>query len=458
MTSEPLQEDKDERARESNRRAWRIADGRGGMRTVYDAAVSRRGVESLRQAAARLVTARMQGLERDRALRARGRLQAFSARLGEMAADGVKASDMGWSPELGTALQGVLPTRMPGGKGTGGARAAEVVSRLLGELPANDGLTALAVVVEGADLPEPVVMNGHGSPLLPTSVALVGPGSLFANQGHFAVHTRLDSGLRVSELPVLERDIEGPLLPLALYNLLAAPGCRKGGHGAADLALRIYIEGLCSVMQRDWQRSECRPVLVSTTLREFLTWFYPNRRPRPSEYWPRLMAACAALDREETRVPWRDRETGHSGLRRVVSLVDIPRGPEALEDTVGIAVHLPPGSTCGPKIQRSRMRYWGYTSEPAYRALVALAYQWHRPGYTRVPGNGGWVQSQDPKVYEEYSPNRIIELCYPTSVNSNRRLLASRAWKVLRRLDEAGDVRIVGKRILPPPQDAEIIV
>ena len=457
MTPEHLQ-DKEARARESNRRAWRIADGRAGLRTVYAAAVSRRGVESLRQAAARLVTARMQGLDRDRALRARGRLQAFAVRLEEMVAHGVKASDLGWSGELGTAVEGVLPTRVPGGKGTGGARAAEVVSRLLGELPAGDGLTALAVVVAGADLPEPVAMNGHGSPLLPTSVALVGPGSLFAKQGHFAVHTRLDSGLRISELPVLERDIEGPLLPLALYNLLAAPGCRKGGHGSADLALRIYVEGLCSVMQRDWQRSERRPVLVSTTLREFLTWFYLNRRPRPSEYWPRLMAACAALDREESRVPWRDQDTGQSGLRRVVSLADIPRGPEALDDSVGLAVHLPPGSTCGPKIQRSRMRYWGYTSEPAYRALIALAYQWHRPGRTRVPGNGGWVQSQDPDAYEEYSPNRIIELCYPTSVHSNRRMLVSRAWKVLRRLEAAGDARIVGNRILPPPQDVEIIV
>ena len=450
--------DPEQRARDSNRRAWRIVDGRGGLRTVYAAAVSRNGVESLRQAAAGMVTARMKGLDHDRALRARGRVEAFASRLEEMFAHGVKASDLGWSPELGTALEGILPTRVPGGKGTGGGRAAEVVCRLLGELPAAGGLTALAVIVEGANLPEPVAMNGHDSPLLPTSVALVGPGSLFANRGHFAVHTRLDSGLRVSELPVLERAVEGPLLPLALYNLLSAPGRRKGGHGSADLALRIYVESLCSVMQRDWQRSERHPVLVSTTLREFLTWFYPTRRPRPSEYWPRLMAACAALDREESRVPWRDEETGQSGLRRVVSLADIPRGPEALDDSVGLAVHLPPGSTWGPKVQRSRMRYWGYTSEPAYRALVALAYQWHRPGHTRVPGNGGWVQSQDPDAYEEYLPNRIIELCYPTSVHTNRRMLVSRAWKVLRRLEAAGDVRIVGNRILPPLQDAEIIV
>ena len=450
--------EKTERVRESNRRAWRIADGRGGLRTVFAAAVSRRGVELLRHAAAGMVTARMKGLEHDRALRGRDRVRAFATRLEEMLTAGVKPSDLGWVCELGAAAQGLLPTRGPGEKGTGGARAAEIVSRLLGQLPAGRGLTGLAVVVEGAELPEPVAMNGHGSPLLPTSVALVGPGSLFATQGHFAVHTRLDSGLRTSELPVLERSIEGPLLPLALYNLLAAPGCRKCGHGSADLALRIYIEGLCSVMQRDWQRSESRPVLVSTTLREFLTWFYPVRRPRPAEYWPRLMAACAALDREESRVPWRDTDTGQSGLRRVVSLADIPRGPAALDDSVGLAVHLPPGSTCGPEIQRDRLRHWGYTSEPAYRALVALAYQWHRPGHTRLPHKGGWVQVQDPEAYEEYSPSRIIELCYPTSVHRSRRVLVSRAWKVLRRLEEAGDVRIVGNRILPPLQDARIIV
>lgn len=447
-----------ESARESNRRAWRILDGRGGLRAVFTAAVSRTGVDSLRHAAAGMVTARTKGVDHERALRARDRVRAFADRLEQMLEQRVQPSDLGWVSDLRSAAHGVLPARGPGEKGTGGTRAAEVVSRLLGELPAGKGLTGLAVVVEGAELPEPVEMNDHDSPLLPNSVALVGPGSLFANRGRFAVYTRLDAGMRASELPLLDRDVQGPLLPLVLYNLLSAPGHRKGGHGAADLALRIYIEGLCSVMQRDWQRSERHPVLVSTTLREFLTWFYPVRRPRPNEYWPRLMAACAALDREESRLPWRDPETGQSGLRRVVSLADIPRGPDALDDSMGLAVHLPPGSTYGPKIHRARLRHWGYTSEPAYRALVALSYQWHLPGQTRIPSAGGWVQSQDPADYEEYSPSRIIELCYPTSVHVNRRMLLARSWKVLRRLEESGDLRIVGNRILPPVPDAEIIV
>ena len=88
-------------------------------------------------------------------------------------------------------------------------------------------------------------------------------------------------------------------------------------------------------------------------------------------------------------MPWRDSETGKGGLRRVVSLGDIPRGAHALDDTIGLVVHLPPGSRSGPTIQRSRLRYWGWKSEPAYRAKLALAYQWYRPGVTRIPAADG---------------------------------------------------------------------
>ena len=114
MQQEHLQDDA--RARDSNRRAWRIVGGRGGLRTVYAAAVSRNGVESLRHAAAGMATARMKGLDYDRALRARGRVEAFVSRLEQMSAQGVKASDLGWSSELGTALDGILPARVSGGR------------------------------------------------------------------------------------------------------------------------------------------------------------------------------------------------------------------------------------------------------------------------------------------------------------------------------------------------------
>ncbi len=450
------------RARDGNRSAWEVVDGPGGVRAVFEAVVSSDGLDALQMASRRMTNARMNEEEVNRALKARYRLDAFIERLEEMGREEVQPFDMGWRAEPGSAGEGLLPTRSPGTKGAGGERAAAVVVRLLGELPACDGLSALAVVVDGVNLPEPVDLNGRDDPLLPTSVALVGPGSLFANRGLFAVQSRLDSGLRLGGLPELERDVHGPLLPLPLYNLLTTvAGRSKGGAGSTDLALRIFVEGLCAVMKRDWRRSERRPVMVSTTLREFLSWFYPTRRPRPNEYWPRLMDACAALDREEARVPWRDPETGKGGLRRVVSLGDIPRGAHALDDTIGLVVHLPPGSRSGPTIHRSQLRYWGWKSEPAYRAKLALAYQWYRPGVTRIPAAGGkgeWVQSQDPSCYEPYSRERIVELCYPTSVHSNRRMLVARSWEIIRRLEAAGEVRIVGERILPPPEDLEIVV
>ncbi|MCY4123100.1 MAG: hypothetical protein OXG72_19510, partial [Acidobacteria bacterium] len=191
------------RARDSNRSAWEVVDGSGGVRAVFDAAVSVDGLDALQQASKRMTNGRMSEVETYQALKARGRLDAFIDRLEEMGKEEVKPFDMGWGAEIGSAGEGLLPTCLKGAKGTGGERAAAVVVRLLGELPACDGLSALAVVVQGVNLPEPVEINGRDDPLLPTSVALVGPGSLFANRGLFAVQARLDSGLRVGGLPEL---------------------------------------------------------------------------------------------------------------------------------------------------------------------------------------------------------------------------------------------------------------
>ena len=382
--------------------------------------------------------------------------------LREMRDARVSAFDRGWIAAPVSLGNGVLPVRAPGEKGAGGDAACRVVSRLLGELPVNDGLTALTVVVEAANLPEPVPFNDRLDPLLPMSVAVVGPSSPLVHAGLFAVEARLDSGVRMGLLPGLERDFHGPMLPVALHNLLNRElGCARGrGRGVAELQLRIFVEGLCSVMRSNWRSAEQFPVSVSTTLRDFLSWFYLGRTPRPNEYWPRLMAASAALDRPEARIPWRNADTGRSGLRRVVSFGDIPTRPRALDDEISLIVHLPPGSTSGPPINRGRLRYWGAKSAPAYRALLALAYQWFRPGVNRVPGPGGngWVQSQDPCAYEPYSPERIVELCYPTSTHATRRVLVTRAWSVIAILEAAGDVRVVGRRILPPLEDLAVKV
>ena len=93
-----------------------------------------------------------------------------------------------------------------------------------------------------------------------------------------------------------------PCLPIELYDL----GITLDGPGrGAPLALRLWIESVLSVPEgrRDgWGN----PIALNIPLRELLGWLYPNRRPSPAEYWPRLMAAAEALD--ACRIPWHDPE------------------------------------------------------------------------------------------------------------------------------------------------------
>ena len=43
-----------------------------------------------------------------------------------------------------------------------------------------------------------------------------------------------------------------------------------------------------------------------------------------------------------------------------------------------------------------------------------------------------------------------IALAYPSSTKANRRELARRAWTALENLEEYGELRIEGRRVLPP--------
>ena len=225
---------------------------------------------------------------------------------------------------------------------------------------------------------------------------------------------------------------------------------RKPGS-AAPLAMGLWIESILSVPLA--RRTSEFPVAMTVTLRELLLAIYPGRRrPRPSENWPRLMDAIENLD--SLRVPWEDEETGWAGLRRVVSVSDVPRGPGALGDAVTLTVHLPPGAAVRPVVS-PRLAEWGWRSAPAYLALIGLAYRWHRPGITRKPvrKGGAWVQSVDSSDYPVVSDDDVIELCYPESAIRNRRMLLSRAWRVMKMLAKAGELRLVedrAKEILPP--------
>ena len=110
-------------------------------------------------------------------------------------------------------------------------------------------------------------------------------------------------------------------------------------------------------------------------------------------------------------------------------------------------------------IDRPRLRHWGRRSEPAYRALLGLAYRWFRPGITRVPAAGRrgehWLQVSDPSRYTSLTDEEAIDLCYPVTRDSNPRRLARRAWALMDRLAEAGDVRRKGRLILPPKASGE---
>ena len=140
-------------------------------------------------------------------------------------------------------------------------------------------------------------------------------------------------------------NIPTPALPLAPYDLGIGPDV-EGRWRGAPLALRLWIEAVLLVPLDAWRLDS--PVVMQVTLRELLGRLYPGRRPSPAEYWPRLMAAVKTLESPEARIPWGDTATGKGGLRRVVNVSKIPRGPWALDDDVRIVVDLPPGAEDGP--------------------------------------------------------------------------------------------------------------
>ena len=251
-------------------------------------------------------------------------------------------------------------------------------------------------------------------------------------------------------LPGFATETIGPALPLVLYDLGNGPSSTSR---AAPLALRVFIEGLLAVPQAD--RGTGRPVAYEVSLREFLDWFWPDRSPTPSEYWPALNAAREALFK--CLIPLVDPDTGRGQMRQIVNIGAIPHGARAMDDAVRVVVDLPRDSQNGPQIPDS-LRAWGNRSAPAYRALINLAFHWHNPGRNpyrgprRRDGQGHiWLQAQAPDHYPMLSDQQIIELCYPTSANNTRRKLLQRARQTITRLEEAGELRIVDSKILPPP-------
>ena len=105
------------------------------------------------------------------------------------------------------------------------------------------------------------------------------------------------------------------------------------------------------------------------------------------------------------------------------------------------------------------LRLWGVKSAPAYRLLINLAYQWHNPGVTKVPVGRGkarhWVQVNDPDRYPMITDADLVALTFPTMSSKAERRKPGEAWEYVRQLEKAGELRVVGGKILPP-QRAEI--
>ena len=96
------------------------------------------------------------------------------------------------------------------------------------------------------------------------------------------------------------------------------------------LALRLFVEAvLCVPMDR---RDGLRPVEMSVTLRELRDRLYPDSRLSTTQVLRALTRAADALDTRDARIPWEDPAIGRGGLRRVVSVQDLPRGEAYLDD------------------------------------------------------------------------------------------------------------------------------
>ena len=299
--------------------------------------------------------------------------------------------------------------------------------------------------------------NRETGRILPAKLAMAPPddrraGRLFS----MAAHVGIGTGDKIQlVMPGFLHERQAPALPLALYDLGLGATERRGRNPAAPLALRLWVTAILLTSQQD--RHGNHPIALEIPLRQLLAELYPDpRKLRPSEYWPRLMKAVEDLDRLEARVPWYDPEKRRGGLRRVVSVGDIPRGPGALDDHVRLVMDLPPGSENGPQVS-DNLTLWGVKSGRAYRALLNLAYWWHDPGVTTRPfgkrrdGQGRfWGLSQNPTHYPAMTDEQLVQLVFPTSAKKNSRDLLYDAHRVVKELQQAGELDIIDGKVVPP--------
>ena len=250
-----------------------------------------------------------------------------------------------------------------------------------------------------------------------------------------------------------------PTLPVNLYDLGVTAGEARGGRGAAPIAARMLVK-LAAAPSTSVRHGE-RFVAYKITLRDLRNALYPpeyldgHRRqpPKVSRMWPRIRAAIQVIN-QDARIPLLDLQ----GYGRYHHLLRISEnfGRIDLDMPVHVVLDIPPEVEGGVQLP-GRLDQWGAESAPAYRALLGLSFLWHEPGRTHAPTKDGrWLRRTGLDLYDPLADADAIALAFPNTRVRNRSVLIRRAWDALENLEQYGELRIEGRRILPPadgPQD-----
>jgi len=249
-----------------------------------------------------------------------------------------------------------------------------------------------------------------------------------------------------------------PVLPVNLYDLGVQAGASRGGSGGAPVPARMLVK--LAAAPSAFVRHGERFVTYTITLRDLRDALYPptflDGRPRQqysvSRIWPRVHNAIRVIN-HDARIPLLDPKTGYGHFHHLLRINE-NFGRIDLDMPIGVVLDIPPNVEGGVQLPK-RLDQWGAESAPAYRALIGLSFLWHEPGRTHAPMAGKWVRKKGLDPYDPLTDDEAISLAYPSSVKTNRRELARRAWGALETLEEYGELRIDNRRILPPATPSE---
>lgn len=309
-------------------------------------------------------------------------------------------------------------------------------------------LSALAVVF--TDQPTEVEPETRSDRIIPGPLALARETDsrvqkrLYSPAAHIAQQR---DGAQLVLPGFREECIQGPCLPLELFELGGGQSVTPGRGGPAPVSLRLFVEAVLSVPVAD---RDGKPRIFEVAMRGLAQKLWPEARVQRRNF-EALARAAQRLDSLWIPIPSKFSSQPDQCRVVLVTAVRLPEGGKGGDPgQLRFVVDLPLGSARGP-IVSPRLNDWA-GSAPAYRGLLNLAYRWHHPGKTRYPVRGGnhWLQTEEASRYDRITDDLLIETFYPVSAWKNRRRLVFAARRVLAALEEAGEVRVVQDRILPP--------